>query len=140
MIRYATKAFNWAKRNPGTVFNAGLGEYFGADSYQEARDSKFIAMGQAAGEFALGIMMGWGYIGFQAVTSAPSLAFDIMHEADMKGRQMQVANSGRAFQTATFSDSEQAYTMRQAGMAVAQRSRYNTQQAMLGNEAKYMMK
>lgn len=30
--------------------------------------------------------------------------------------------------------------MRQAGMAIAQRSRYNVQQAMLGNEAKYMMR
>ena len=44
------------------------------------------------------------------------------------------------FAHAQFNDTEQAYTMRQAGMAIAKRSRYNINQAMLGNEAKYMMK
>jgi len=144
LIKYAAKAFNWAKRSPGGVLGNGIGIYFGMDTYQEAResgDSKFIAAGQAVGEFAMASFMGFlPYVAFEAVTSAPSLAMNAIHEAGIKGRKMQVENSNRAFQNSTFSDTEQIYTMRQAGMAIAQRSRYNTQQAMLGNEAKYMMK
>ena len=114
------------------------------DTYQEAReagDSKFIAAGQAVGEFAMASFMGLTpYLAFEAVTSAPTLAVDAAHEVGMRGRKMQVENTNRAFQNSSFSDTEQIYTMRQAGMAIAQKSRYNTQQAMLGNEAKYMMK
>ena len=42
------------------------------------------------------------------------------------------------FSNATFVDTQQAYTMRQAGMQMAQASRYNLQQTLLGNEAQYM--
>ena len=144
MVKYLKKGFDWVRKNPGTTFNFGFGTWSAFDTYQEAReagDSKFVSMGQAAVDFAMATMMGFvPYMAFQAVTSAPSAAVNLVHELDMRGRQLQVQNSNRAFQNSTFSDSEQAHTMRQAGMAIAQRSRYNTQQAMLGNEAKYMMK
>lgn len=144
VTKFASKAWNWAKNNEGHVFGAGLSAWFGADTYQESResgDSKFVAAGTFAGEIAKGYLMGFGgYLAFDALTAAPSLSMDAFHEVDMRGRQLQVQNSRRAFQNSVFSDSEQAYTMRQAGMAIARRSRYNTQQAMLGNEAKFMMK
>lgn len=53
-------------------------------------------------------------------------------------RQMSQAVTNAPFVNATFADSQQAYTMRQAGMQMAQASKYNLQQTMLGNEAKYM--
>ena len=39
-----------------------------------------------------------------------------------------------------FNDTEQVHTMREAGMNMLQRSKYNTQMALMGNEAKYMYK
>ena len=53
---------------------------------------------------------------------------------------MDRANRNIPFSNATFVDTKQAYTMRQAGMQLAQASKYNLQQAMLGNEASMMYK
>ena len=39
------------------------------------------------------------------------------------------------FYNATFNDTQQAYTMRQAGMQLAENSKYNLQQSLMGNEA-----
>ena len=44
------------------------------------------------------------------------------------------------FANATFVDTKQAYTMRQAGMQLAEASKYNLQQSLLGNEATSMYK
>ena len=42
------------------------------------------------------------------------------------------------FNAHTFVDGQQIYTMRQAGMALAQKAKYQVQAAQMGNEAQFM--
>lgn len=99
------------------------------------------AAASAGMDLALPMMMNVGpYLALEAVKELPSLAYNGYMAADQYRRQLGRQSRNNAFINAKFDDTEQTYTMRQAGMAIAQRSRYNTQQAMLGNEAKYMMK
>ena len=53
-------------------------------------------------------------------------------------RNMNKASRQVPFQNAQFRDYNQAMTMRQAGMQMAQASRYNLQQTLMGNEAQYL--
>lgn len=131
-------------KNKGAAFNGALGTWFAASTFQDEREqgaSALSASASAGMDLALPMMMSAKkYIGLQAAIALPGLAFDGYMAAQKYRRQLHHENSGQAFQNAQFNDTEQAFTMRQAGMAIAKRSRYNTQQAMLGNEAKYMMK
>lgn len=74
----------------------------------------------------------------KTLASVPSVAANAYYGIDQRRRQMGRMSHSMPFETATFVDTQQAYTMRQAGMKMAQRSQYNVQQAMLGNEAQYM--
>lgn len=131
-------------KNKGTVFNGVLGVTSAMSTYQDEREqgsSALSATASAGIDLALPMMMSAKkYIGLQILPELPGLALDTYTAAQKYRRQLARERNGQAFVNAKFEDSEQAYTMRQAGMAIAQRSKYNTQQAMLGNEAKYMMK
>jgi len=131
-------------KNKGSLFNAGLGVWGATTTYQDEREqgASRLTAGAAAGmELALPMMMSAKkYMGLQAVTALPGAAIDAYTAAQKYRRQLARESNGQAFMNAKYSDTEQAFTMRQAGMAIAKRSQYNTQQAMLGNEAKYMMK
>lgn len=117
----------------------------GLDTYQTAREEggSFLgAVGSAAADIALPMMMGAVpylalSVGKELAGAAISGGYDAYRQYASNLGQIHRAN---AFSNASFNDTEQVHTMRQAGMAIAQRSRYNTQQAMMGNEAKYMMK
>lgn len=125
-------------------FDVLTGLYFGIDEYQEKRQegsSKVGALGASIFDGIMPTMMGMpAYMAFEAITSAPEIARKGYKLYNSYNRQLSQLGRQNAFQSAQFSDTEQIHTMRQAGMAIAQRSRYNTQQAMLGNEAKYMQK
>lgn len=126
--------------------NIGLTGYFGIDAYQEARreGSSFLGGAAAAAESMIlpMVMPGGipGYLAFELATSAPSLAIDFYKAQRDYRRKLGVEQRHKAFQSASFQDTQMTYTMRQAAMAIAQRSRYNTQAAMLGQEAQYMLK
>jgi hypothetical protein len=141
MIKSIAKAL-W--QNKGNVAMGGIGVYSASDTYQTARESgSGVASAglQGAADFALPFMMGgWGYAAYEAATELPSLAVEGYQAADNYRRRLGREGMNHAFQNSTFNDTQQVHTMRQAGMAIAQRSRYNIQQAQLGNEAKYMMK
>ena len=128
----------------GDAAMVGFGLWSGADTYQSAReagDGKISAGLQAAGEFALPYVLGgWGYAAYSLATEAPELAVDAMQWYDQKSRTLGREARGRAFQNADFNDTDITYSMRQAGMSIAARSRYNTQLGMMGKEAKYMKK
>ena len=123
----------------GSVLNAGMTGAFGIMDYDDARkegDSVPWAAAKAVGNAALFNMLGfWGYIAYETATSAPGMAYDFAKWQSRYRRQLGAEMKQQAFQQAQFQDTQQTYTMRQAGMAIASRSRYNTQQAMLGNEA-----
>ena len=121
-----------------------LGVYFGIDSYQTAREEgsgRFGAAMSAVTDAALPmILSGPQYMAYFAATELPGLAVSASDAIHTYNRNMAKASSNRAFVNAHFDDTQQAFTMRQAGMQIAQRSRYNMQQARMGNEARYMRK
>ena len=128
--------------NKMTSLNAAMSLGFGVDSYMTAKEegsSTAGALGKAAFDTVLPMVTGFvPYLAFEAVTSIAPAA---IQGYDQYSRQLGAEYNKRGpFAHAQFNDTEQAYTMRQAGMAIAKRSRYNINQAMLGNEAKYMMK
>lgn len=131
-------------KNKGSVVNGAIGVWGGMSTYQDEREQGAGALSAAASagmDMALPMMMSFKkYMGLQAAMNLPGLAYDAYKTANDFRRQLGRENSGQAFANAKFNDSEQAFTMRQAAMAMAKRSQYNTQHAMLGNEAKFMMK
>ena len=128
----------------GTLFNVGLGLYFAADTYSEARESGAGVIRSAlsaAGDFALSNMMGWkSYLAMSALPGLGSTLVDAYDAVNAYGRNLDRATNGTPFSNSTFIDTQQTYTMRQAGMNLARQSKYNIQQAMLGDEARMTYK
>ena len=126
--------------------NIALTGYFALDSFREARNEGsgiLRSMGSAVTSAALPFLMPGGmlgYLGFELATSAPGLAVDGYRELSIYRRKLGQQQRHKAFQDVSFSDNQQTYTMRQAAMAIAERSRYNRDIAMKGMEAKYMFK
>ena len=52
------------------------------------------------------------------------------------GRNLDRESMQKPFANSTFVDTQQTYTMRQAGMNLAKQGQYAMQQAMLGDEAR----
>ena len=122
--------------------NGLFGIWQGVDEYQSARengDGFISSVGQGAFEGVLG-MYPWLWAGYHGLKDGPRAIVEGVAAADTWRRNLARSNSNQAFVNAQFEDTQQVHTMRQAGMAIAQRSRYNTQVAMMGNEAQYMMK
>lgn len=126
------------------VVNVGTGVYFGLDQYESERQAGRGVLGSFASasiDAVLPTLMGFGgYMAYSAITAAPALFTDVAPAVDQYNRQLNQQKYAGAFTNMTFNDTEQVHTMRQAGMAIAKRSRYNQEQAMMGNEAKYMFK
>ena len=135
---------NMVKNHKMTAANAGFSAWAGIDSYQTARDeggSKAGAIAGAVADAAIpAVLSAPAYGMYLAATELPSLAVSATDALGTYKRNMAKASSNRAFVNAHFDDTQQAFTMRQAGMAIAERSKYNMQQAMMGNEARYMRK
>lgn len=137
MLKAVAKAL-WENK-----INAGFGAWAGISTYQEDRESGVGTVGSIAHaglEAALPFVSMPAFIGYEIATGAPKSALEAYDAANQWRRQMGRDYANHAFAAAKFNDTDQTFTMRERGMALAQRSRYNTQQAMLGNEAKYMMK
>lgn len=79
-----------------------------------------------------------GMMALGAVKRAPMMLSQGLMSAASQARSMDMASRMTPFANSTFADSQQAYTMRQAGMQLAQNSRYNLEQALMGNEASVM--
>lgn len=124
----------------GYVFSGVMGTM----TYQDAREqgqSVAGALGSAIFDTALSIGLSpAGYMAYQAIVDGPEMIQSGMNALETYKRQTAAAASNKAFVNSHFNDSDQIFTMRQAGMAVAERSKYNMQQAMMGNEARYMRK
>jgi hypothetical protein len=72
------------------------------------------------------------------IEGLPKVAVGVGEKVAQMQRSMSMMSINKPFQNATFADNQQAYTMRQAGMKLAQASKYNLQQTLMGNEASYM--
>ena len=133
-----------ALKHKGFLANLGINLWFAKDQYDMEREegkSVTSALVSSAADMAIPMMLGgWGtalYFGAQMLPGAVQAGVEAYQK---ESRTMAMESQNKAFQDMHFNDNEQIYTMRQAGMSIAQRSKYNVQQAMLGQEAKYMMK
>lgn len=125
----------------GQILGHSLSAWGAYSDYKSARAegmSKIGSVASAATEFAMGEMLGWKYLPYQALKAAPAVAVGAMEGISKMQRNMNKTSRQTPFMNSSFQDFSQAYTMRQAGMQAAQQSRYNLQQAMLGNEAQYL--
>ena len=134
------KSFGLASKI-GLVATTGLNLGFGIADYKDNRrngDSNIIAAGKAIGNFALDEALGLWSLPFRLAPEIPGVAVAGYEALGKLTRQMNYQSKQVPFVNSKFNDYSQAFTMRQAGMQMAQASRYKTQQAMLGNEAQYL--
>lgn len=126
----------------GTAVSLGVNAYIGINSYSEAKREGSSTIGAAAktvADIALSEVIGWPvYLGAKALIGAPGFIVRGYESMARTARSMSATSNNIPFANATFVDTQQIYTMRQAGMALAQQSKYNLQHAMLGNEAQYL--
>lgn len=120
----------------GGLLNIG----FGFSDYSDARaegNGVLSSAALAAGGFALTNTI--GFLPSMALTMAKPLAegaisaFDAVNQY---GRALDRKSRNVPFSNATFVDTQQTYTMRQAGMNLARQSKFAVQSAMLGDEAR----
>lgn len=133
---------NIAKNHKMAALNTGISAWAGIDSYQTSREEGRSKLGSAAGavvDAALPFVLGApAYAAYFAATELPELAVTASDAIGQYNRKMALSSSNMAFVNAHFDDTQQAFTMRQRGMQIAERSRYSREQAMMGNEARYM--
>lgn len=134
----ATKTGKLMKYGPTALFG-----YLAIGSYQDYRNegkTRLGALGNAVMDFALPELMGfWPYVGYEFIKAAPGAALSAGQHISHTMRQMEQEGRNQApFRTNTFVDSQQIYTMRQAGMALAEQSKYALQQTLMGDEARFM--
>lgn len=125
----------------GSAFKIGMPLYFGMQEYKTAREEGnglIMSGARAVGDFAVSEMMGLGYIGLGLAPLIPKGAVGIAESLNSMSRSMNRAAVSGPFTSGTFNDTQQTYTMRQAGMQLAQASKYNLQQTLMGNEAQYL--
>jgi hypothetical protein len=139
----------------GAVEKLGLGKIGGmagmglvmdsAMAYTDYKHSRESGMGRI-GSAAVGV---GNFAMYQTLGILPTMAMQILPalpEAAVNGyealgkltRQMNQQGKQVPFVNAGFHDYNQAFTMRQAGMQMAQASKYNLQQTLMGNEAAYL--
>ena len=128
--------------NKFSMLGLGINVAFAASDYKQQRlegKSKVGAAVSAAGTALMFEALGpWAGIAVQTLPQIPNLAMNAYLKGNEIARNMDRSSQNIAFGNATFADSQQAYTMRQAGMQMAQASKYNLQQTLLGNEASVM--
>lgn len=120
------------------IFGAlAIGAY---KDYRAEGQTRLGALGHATLDFVLPELMGIvPYIGYEFVKAAPGAALSAGQYISTTMRQLEREGQNMApFRTNTFVDSQQIYTMRQAGMALAEQSKYALQQSLMGDEARFM--
>lgn len=126
----------------GGTIALGMNAFSTISDYKQSRMEGHSVLGSgisAAGNAVMFEAIGWkATLGLGAIKAIPSMAVNGALKVNAAARQMDRASRGTPFANSTFVDSQQAYTMRQAGMQLAQASKYNLQQTMLGNEASVM--
>lgn len=124
------------------IANYGINAGFMVDSYIDERNNGNGVIGSAANaviDNALPMVIGpWTYMLGAAAIAAPGAIVSGAEKINSMTRAMEKSGRNRPFADAQFVDSQQAYTMRQAGMALAQQSKYNVQQSLIGNEARHL--
>ena len=109
--------------------------------YRDARKEGSSVPGaivKSAGLYAFNEVAGWGGLALSLAAGLPGAAVQGIESISKYQREMNRSMRRIPFVNSNFQDFKQAYTMRQAGMQLAENSQYHLQQAMLGNEAQYL--
>ena len=125
----------------GLGFKHGLSAFGAISDYKDAKDQGYSttgAMAKAGTEFVLGEMLGAWYLPYTLAKGLPSAAVGAAEGISKVQRSMNKTSRQTPFSNAQFRDYNQAFTMRQAGMQMAEASKYNLQQTLMGNEASYL--
>lgn len=113
--------------------------YMGVSEYQDSRangDGVLSSAASAAGDLAIGALTHpVAYLGLSLAPELAKGAVDAYDNINAYGRRLQSQSRNRPFQNATFVDSQQTYTMRQAGMNLARQGQFAASQTTMGNEA-----
>lgn len=121
------------------VLGTGLTAYSAISEYNDSRQEGNGIIGSAASAAGDAVLMGlvnpWVYLAGSAIAGAASHGVEAYDSISAYGRQLQAQKRNIPFQNATFLDSQQTYTMRQAGMNLARQGQFAAQQTTLGNEA-----
>lgn len=123
----------------GLLLNVGMNlpGYF---DYRAEGKGRLNSLAHTAFDMILPEFLGWKLtLGFQLAEALPGAAVGGLQKVAQVGREYErAARDQSPFRTNTFVDSQQIYTMRQAGMALAEQSKYQLHQTMMGNEARFM--
>lgn len=122
-------------------WSAGINGAFGAMSFDDSMnkgEGTASAVAGAAVDIALPMVLGTvPYLALQAAEALPGLAIGAYESSAEYGRSI-ARSSNLTFSNAQFQDTQQLQTMREASMAAIEKSKYNEQICMLGDEAKFM--
>lgn len=123
----------------GIGIGGAINGAFAISDYKSKRKEGSGMIGSAAyagGNLVLNSMLGLGpMLALQLAPALPAMGINAVEGLGKMQRQMSRVSKNTPFQNATFNDHAQAFTMRQAGMQLAEASRYNLQQSLMGNEA-----
>lgn len=126
----------------GTALGVGMDAYFAYGDAKDARANGASRLGATVsgiGNFALYQSLGfWPTMAMQMLPAIPTAAVEGYEAVGKLTRQMNQQSKQVPFVNSSFKDYNQAFTMRQAGMQMAQASQYNLQQTLMGNEAAYL--
>ena len=137
-MKNGASAFDSAIRGIGfgAAVLGGVGEF--NDARREGHGTA-MATGRAIGTYILDETIGIPMMaGIWAIRNLPNAIVSTGDSLSKMSRDMTSKSVGGAFKNANFFDTQQTYTMRQAGMQLAKASQYNLQQSMMGNEASFM--
>lgn len=122
-------------------FQHGMAAHGAITDYKTSRDEghgKIRSLAKAGTEFAMGELLGGWYLPYMGLKALPSAAVGVAEGLSKMQRSMNKTSRQTPFSNAQFRDYNQAFTMRQAGLQMAEASRYNLQQTLMGNEASYL--
>ena len=125
----------------GLGFQHGMSAFGAITDYNDAKSQGYTTAGaiaKAGTEFVMGEMLGGWYLPYVAMKGLPSAAVGAAEGLSKIQRSMNKTSRQTPFSNAQFRDYNQAFTMRQAGLQMAEASRYNLQQTLMGNEASYL--
>ena len=122
---------------------SGLGQgMFYIHDYNSYKDEGRSTLGAIAGttvDNMLIPLLGWTpYLGYEMIKASGNLVgAGLEIGAEARSFNQSIRNEA-PFKTRTFVDGQQIYTMRQAGMALAEQAKYKQVATRMGNEAQYM--
>ena len=129
------------KNGFGTVGLAATA-YSGVASYNDARNNGSSVIGaatQATADALIIDLVGWpAYLAMQGTIGLGAVAKEAFMVSSERAHQYNRLGTASPFATSTFVDTEQTYTMRQAGLTQIQNNMFNTKKAVMGNEAMHM--